>query len=317
MKEAVSDVNALNASDQSELLPSVGSAVKPEGQVAVLFSGGTDSTLTSALVQERFERVHLVTYNRMGFHSTENTGVNAEMLKDRYGHERFHHEIIRVEKLFKWISYERYIRNTMRHGLYMLSTCGLCKLAMHMRTVKYCVDNGIEHVADGANQAMSMFPAQMAPVIERMQEMYSHFGLTYGNPVFELEGHDEKGYIDDANSQFLGMGLGRNPADGTLPAWEPPPTTREPTRNTAGERLFQIGLAPMPDVKGSKYDQKRQPRCFQFILFNMFAIKYFTAEKSYEEYRDGTVRFFDDKIQRATDVLELHFEKGKYARLFE
>jgi len=289
---------------------------RASGQVAVLFSGGTDSTLTSALVQERFETVHLVTYNRMGFHSTENTGVNAQMLKDRYGDERFVHEIIRVEKLFKWISYERYLQNIYRHGLYMLSTCGLCKLAMHMRTVKYCVDHGIHHVADGANQAMSMFPAQMKPVIEKMQEMYEHFGVTYGNPVFELEGHDEQGYVDDANSQFLGMGLGRV-QDTTTPTWEPPPRTLQPARNTAGERLFQIGLAPMPDVKGSKYDQKRQPRCFQFILFNMFAIKYFTAEKSYEEYRDGTVQFFEDKIDRATQVLEAHFEKGKHAKLFE
>ena len=275
--------------------------------IAVLFSGGTDSTLTSALVQERYRKVHLVTFNRMGFHSTENTAVNAKALQERYGEEKFVHAMIRVERLFRWIAYERYIRNVFKHGFHMLSTCGLCKLAMHMRNVKYCVDNGISNAADGANQGMTMEPAQMRPVIDEMRRMYEHFGIRYSNPVFDYAPPEEKGFIDSANAELVSIGLG--------PPSPPEPPSGQPA--TPGERLYQMGLAPLPNVKGSKYDRKRQPRCFQFVLFNIFALKYFMARKSYEEYREGTVIFFKDKIARSVEVLEANFKKGKYQHLFE
>ncbi len=65
-----------------------------------------------------------------------------------------------------------------------LSTCGFCKLAMHVRTLLYCLDNGIKTVADGSNRNMSFFPAQMPEVVLLVRELYKSFGIEYVTPVF-------------------------------------------------------------------------------------------------------------------------------------
>jgi hypothetical protein len=278
--------------------------MKDEG-IVVLFSGGTDSTLTAALVQQEYRTVHLVTYDRVGFHATENTRVNAQMLRDRYGEDRFRHEIINIDRLFKWVSYERYFWNLRRHGFFLLSTCGLCKLAMHMRTIVYCLDNGVRHVSDGANQGMTMFPAQMRPVIEEVRKMYDRFEIRYSNPVFEFEAPEDGSFIEAANLQFLERFHERDS--------DP---SEEQERQTPGFLLYKLGLAPAPNVKGSKYDRARQPRCFQLILFNIFALKYYMPKHTYEEYTERTVSLFKDKIARAVEVLDGYVHEGKHGKLF-
>lgn len=279
--------------------------MNPTGEsVAILFSGGTDSTLTAALLEKSFNKIHLVTYNRFGFHETDNTAIQAKLLKDKFGAERFIHEILNVDKLFKHISYESYFKNIRKYGLFNLSTCGLCKLSMHVRTIKYCNDNGIKHVADGANQAMSMFPAQMKGVIDELKKMYEHFGIIYFNPVFEMDGPEEKGFIEKSHLQIIN--------DPTIPEIEKPLVYNEEKKSfTPGEKLFNLGLAPNPNVKGSKYDRKRQPRCFQFIIFNIFAIKYFLQKHTYDEYRDLTVDFYKSKITSMINLLEKDDKKLK------
>lgn len=278
--------------------------MNPSGKsVAILFSGGTDSTLTAALLQESFEIIHLITYDRFGFHSTDNTGLQTQLLKDKYGDERFIHTILNVDKLFKHISYENYFENIKKHGLFNLSTCGLCKLSMHVRTIKYCIDNEVFFVADGANQAMSMEPAQMKPVIDEMKNMYAHFGITYFNPVFNMEGPEDKDFIDKANNKLLAR-----ESDYSVASFE--------NQNTPGFKLYKMGLAPSPNVKGSDYDKKRQPRCFQFIVFNIFALKYFMVNKTYEEYSSLTVDFYSDKIKAMIKLVE-NREKKLFKKILE
>ena len=257
---------------------------------AILFSGGTDSTLAAVLQEENFNEIHLLTFDRLGIASVENSKVNAQMLIDKYGAERIKHIIINIDKVFKHISYENYLSNIRKHGLMNLSTCGLCKLSMHIQTISYCNDNLIFDVADGANQGMDMFPAQMKPVIDQMKNLYLKFGITYSNPVFDYEFPDEGSFLSMENANMLTSLPKKN-------------NEKEMKKMTAGRVLYEKGLAPLPNVKGSDYDRKRQPRCFQFILFKTFANKYFLADNTYEEYVEKTVDFFDDKIKVAEKVL--------------
>lgn len=271
--------------------------MNPSGKaVAILFSGGTDSTLTAAMLQENFETVHLITYDRFGFHSTDNTAVQTEALKEKFGKDRFIHTFLNVDKLFEHISYENYFSNIKKHGLFNLSTCGLCKLSMHVRTIKYCIDNEVYFVADGANQAMTMEPAQMKPVIDEMKRMYAHFGITYFNPVFDMDGPEDKEFINTSNAKLLAR-----ESDYSVASFE--------NEKTPGFKLYKMGLAPSPNVKGSDYDKKRQPRCFQFIIFNIFALKYFMANKTYEEYTELTTKFYSDKIKSMIKLVENRNDK--------
>ncbi len=259
--------------------------------VAILFSGGTDSTLTAALLTKEFNIIHLITYNRFGFHETDNTEAQAKALQKKYPNHKFIHVFINVDKLFEHISYENYFSNLKEFGLFNLSTCGLCKLSMHVRTIIYCLDNNILEVADGANQAMTMEPAQMKPVIDKLRGMYKHFNLNYFNPVFEMEGPSDPGFIEKSNLQLI-----QAKHDYSVPLFE--------EKNTPGQKLYELGLAPAPNVKGSDYDKKRQPRCFQFILFNIFALKYFMEKYDYETYTRLTTEFYTEKINRMIKLLE-------------
>lgn len=273
-------------------------------KIVILFSGGTDSTLAAALATNSFDEIHLITYSRLGIASVENSKVNALSLQEKYNNKKIIHKIIKIDKLFNHVSYENYFKNIIKHGFMNLSTCGLCKLSMHIRTIKYCMDNEIYHVSDGANAGMSMFPAQMKSVIKELEKMYMDFNIHYSNPVYDYDAPEEAKFIK--NTHVLST------APKEEPVLEKRQNVEKKTTKTAGQVLYNMGLAPAPNVKGSEYDRKRQPRCFQFIIFNIFAIKYFLEKYSYKEYEERTTEYFKSKIKTCSDLL-----KSKKDKVFE
>ncbi|MBZ0165515.1 MAG: hypothetical protein K8I00_01825 [Candidatus Omnitrophica bacterium] len=273
-------------------------------ETATLFSGGTDSTLTAALMADKFDKIHLITYDRFAFSSVMNPMVNVQKLRDKYGEDKFDFHVIKVEKLTRFVFYERYAHNIRKHGFFLLTICGLCKLAMHVRTVIFCLENGIPNVSDGANQGMHLFPAQMANVIKEYGDMYTRFGITYSNPVFKYEGPQDLDFTDRLRLERV-LSRDKEPTGGT--------TTKE--ANTTGRKLYELGLMPSENVKGSELDRKMQPRCFQFILFNVFVHWLYLADHTYDEYQDATVRFYRDKIAAMTAQLDDYVNNGAKSRL--
>jgi len=226
----------------------------------------------------------------------------AQSLIDKFGRDRITHTILRYDGLFRHASYERYLTNLARHGFFVLSTCGLCKLAMHVRTIVYCLDHGLKNVCDGANKGMDLFPAQMECVIDEIKKLYAKFGIVYTNPVFDYEPPAEDGFLEKDNLALI------------KPAQEEPGGGAE---RTAGRRLRELGLAPADNIKGTPYDRERQPRCFQFILFNIFAKKYYLASHSAAEYREGTLSLFRDKIQHFAQLLDKYAESGAHGGILK
>jgi len=153
-------------------------------ELLLLFSGGTDSTYTAVLMSKRYERIHLVTYDRHGFINIKNSEKSASLLKDRFGQDRFVHKIINIDSLFKKISYSNYFKDMIKYGFFQLSTCGLCKLAMHWQSIIYCLDNNIKDVCDGSNREMKTDSSQDEEIIKEMKLLYEEFELFYFDPVF-------------------------------------------------------------------------------------------------------------------------------------
>lgn len=159
---------------------------KRKEEVALLFSGGSDSTLAAYLLCNQFKRVHLVTYTHSYQFGTEGSKVNAKKLEERFGKDKITHKIIDIDKLWSKIYYSTYRLDLKKYGLYITACgCGACKLAMHTQTIVYNLENGIRFAADGANQeSSSFFPAQMKEVIETMNMFFNEYGITYENPVY-------------------------------------------------------------------------------------------------------------------------------------
>ncbi|MCK4917222.1 MAG: hypothetical protein KAS51_03290 [Candidatus Omnitrophica bacterium] len=272
-------------------------------EIVLLYSGGTDSTLTAVLMAEKFRRVHLITYDRLGLFSIINSKVNVKKLKNKFGEKKFTHRIIKINKLSKYVFYERYLLNFIKYRFFLLSICGLCKLAMHIRTVVFCLDNKIYNVCDGANKGMDIFPAQMKEIIKEITDMYLNFGIKYINPVFDFDGDQDTGFVDRLHFEKIFSDVDKDKS------------VIEEKKRTTNNELFKMGLMPSGNVKGTELDRRMQSRCFQFILFNIFVRWYYLYNHSYQQYKETTIEFYREKIDFFAELLNDYIEKGKKSRM--
>ena len=267
-------------------------------EIAVLFSGGTDSTAAVALLAESYDRLHLLSYGHSGISKPENSRTNVRLLEQRFG-ERFEHRIYDVDRLFRWVTYLNYWENVRKFGFFNLTTCGLCKLSMHVRTLVYCLDHGIGEVADGANRHMSHFPAQMQEVLDELRDLYARFGIVYQNPVFD---YDSPGGLDWTHKV------------GLIPK-EEKSSGEEEKQRTTGRLLVDFGLFEEENLKGTETDRSMQARCFQLTLLNAFALGYYIPRHGEDAYRKGIQQYYRHKIARVAEHVERYRLEDKNTEL--
>jgi hypothetical protein len=160
--------------------------------VTVMFSGGSDSTLTASLLWERHSHVHLLTYRHAAMQFEEKCLRSYERLQRAHGAERFTHHFINLNALMKQLFVKPIVRDLKTYGTYALPMCcGACKLAMHVQTILYNHKHGITEAADGSNVELSeLFPEQMPEVLEQYRLLYERYGIKYTNPVFNVNRSD-------------------------------------------------------------------------------------------------------------------------------
>lgn len=161
--------------------------MKEEKVAAVMFSGGSDSSLCAIRIGQRFDKVHLVTFTRRGVWGKEQVTQQAAKLAKFFGDpHKFSLHFIKTDRLLKYVMYESYFRHLRRHGIMLASMCGLCKVSFHWRTLVYCLQNGITTVADGAVRVANVYPEQNEKILlKRLREVYATFGITYETPIYE------------------------------------------------------------------------------------------------------------------------------------
>ncbi|MBD3264820.1 MAG: hypothetical protein GF375_06935 [Candidatus Omnitrophica bacterium] len=274
-------------------------------EIVVLYSGGTDSTCCAALMAGKFSRLHLLSYNRFGLFGINNIKTNVSRLKDKFGENKFIHKDLNIDKLFKKVSYSRYFYNIRNYGFFVLSTCGLCKLTMHLRTLIYCLDEGVKNVCDGSNKNMKFFPGQMKIVIEEIKRMYSEYGINFMTPVYELNHPENLGWaaktglsnINIMNEKEVNF---KNSSDSCF---------------TTGQMLKNMGIFDSDNLKGTSLDKKMQARCFQLVLFNIFLYGYFLPAYGESLYFKVCLDFYKDKIKYFKHFIDEYVKKGRESRL--
>ena len=269
-------------------------------RIAILYSGGVDSTAAAVIMAKQFDQVYLLSFKRSGLFNVENTGKNVNLLESKFGKNKFFHSIIEVDKLFQMISSAEYFQSLKKYGFFTLSTCGLCKLAMHVRALIYCLDNDIHHVADGANKHMFYFPDQTAEYINEIKNLYSRFQITYLNPVFDFDCPEED--IDWLHK--LGVE--------TLPFGKSGSST---SKHTTSQLLFQENIFNIANTKADKINQKAQARCFQLTLFNIFLRWYFLPSYGTLKYSLFTKNFYRERIHLLSDMVQGYLDKKELSPL--
>ena len=250
--------------------------------LALLFSGGTDSLCAAALMARRYREIHLLTFDRYGFHEIERSSLGAQRLRDRFPEVHFEHRIIKIDRLFTHLAFKNYLERLRKFGLMMLQNCTFCALANNFRALSYCLEKGNKVVADGATRELQFLPSHMEKPIQRMRELYAEYGIEYLTPVYDFDIPREIDFFDKLKMEKDG--------DKGVEV--------DPQGDTTGRYLFEQGLLPSENIKGSALDRQMQYRCFQYVLHNMVALIALPGTTDYPRYERDILALYEDAIGR-------------------
>jgi len=168
-------------------------------ECAVLFSGGSDSTLAAAMAAEQFTLVHLLTMNREGYYRAElETEENFQRLIRVYGKDRFQRKIIDVNYLHEELKRNPPLTKNTKFGLTKVAL-SFAKISLHGAAARYCLQNHVSLVFDGAVPYMYLYPDQNPRIGGRLyKKFYQSLGLRYESPVAALSLRVEELLFDRA-----------------------------------------------------------------------------------------------------------------------
>ena len=154
-------------------------------KAAVLYSGGSDSTLVAARLTEKFQEIHLLSYVYSGVINPDQSITNVERLRERFESHKFVHHIINLDRFLKELLYGNYLKDLFKYRLFLLSYCPICAFIMHTRTLIHCLENEIYNVCDGANsQRGRSYPHQVRRVMDEYRKFYAEYGISYSSPPY-------------------------------------------------------------------------------------------------------------------------------------
>lgn len=153
--------------------------------VCVMFSGGSDSSLTAYRMSLEFDNVHLLTFRHFGHYCIENSRKSYDLLAKKIP-GKFKHMIIDINEVFQRIYYRKYFKNLLKYRTLQLQfTCFACQASFHVFTIRYCMENNIHHVRDGSNtEYEEASPMQMKNVKKEIVKLYADYNINHSSPVY-------------------------------------------------------------------------------------------------------------------------------------
>ncbi len=120
-------------------------------EVIVQFSGGIDSLFAAHHLADRYDRVHLLTFNKGYLHfALKANQANVNWLRSIHGEDKFVHSFIEIKDLFKEMAVKSYKETRDQYGN-EIAWCVPCRASMMLRSIIYALENEIPEFTDGAN----------------------------------------------------------------------------------------------------------------------------------------------------------------------
>jgi|GEM_PF-2140043 len=208
-----------------------------KSKVAVMFSGGTDSTYASWLQIPNYDQTILVTFTRHGLRRAENPLEAVKRLRQAFPDKKITYKQVNYEDIYekvtpreeKWEVQRQILSQEIsplwenRHGavegqeaydlnkqrLFMTNECLQCKVAMHIAAIRFCKESGITDLCDGSNTEQLDDGSQIEDVKEIAQDIFKRYGINYFSPVFHVQAEErgralfEGGITDHAEHKRL------------------------------------------------------------------------------------------------------------------
>jgi len=212
-------------------------------EVCIQFSGGSDSSLTAYRMSSMFEKIHLLTFKHFGQINIENSQKSFDIL-DKAIPGRFIHAIIPVNEIFLKIYQHNYWKNIFRYGTLQLQfTCFACQACFHVSTIKYCKNNNIYDVRDGANtEYEEASPMQIEIVKSEIKRLYEDYGILHDSPVYN-----------------------------------------EYKNNRSDQQLYELGLRPQSNIKDNEEMYKKYQGYCRFMPGSVLFLNYWKRRNDFPE----------------------------------
>ncbi len=173
-------------------------AVEPNS-IALMFSGGIDSTALAITLSDHYDRVHLVTYkNGYGHYYHHRTEARVAELNEKLstpgGPPKFTHAVISTKDYFDQIVVNSVLEDYKQYRSGFIWFMG-CKMAMHMRSALYCLENGVRFMTDGSNVDTEEMVEQMLISLTLIHHFYDDLTVEFGTPVYNVRRAESKELI--------------------------------------------------------------------------------------------------------------------------
>ncbi len=172
-----------------------------KNEVAVMFSGGIDSLLSSVLLlkEHRFDKVHLVTFDK-GYleFGVKNNLPNVERLKETFGADRVTHRIVDLKKVHKKISVSSFFKDRDKYNT-EIRWCVGCRLSMNIGALIFALENNLVGYADGSNREQIPSETNLTGTAENYprivngsKSLAKDYAVRFLTPTYEYGSRDER-----------------------------------------------------------------------------------------------------------------------------
>ena len=170
-----------------------------KNEVAVMFSGGIDSLLASVLLLQKYDRVHLITFDKgyLEFGIKNNT-PNVERLKTTFGEDRITHQVIDIKQIVKRISVSKIVRDRKDYNI-EIRWCVGCRLSMNTGGLLYALENNLIGYADGSNREQIPSEASLTgtaenypSVVNRLKKFAMEYAVDFMTPTYEFGSRENR-----------------------------------------------------------------------------------------------------------------------------
>ena len=166
----------------SQINPTQTNVQDTQSSVALLFSGGRDSSLSACLLATAGKQIHLLSFiDGIGVKS-EISDFRVQELKERFPENIIERVKLPIFGLFRSIAirniesdFDKYKKNLVLLG---------DKLAMQTAAIVFCLQNSISTIADGSAQYQSNLAEQMPGALTEFRLFQQEYGIKYLNRVW-------------------------------------------------------------------------------------------------------------------------------------
>ena len=265
--------------------------ISSSSSCAILFSGGTDSTCTAAVLAEVFKTVHLITFYDISNINSPLPIENVKRLKKAFPDTTFIHVKINTDKLIKHLSFSKYFTYLLKYKLISTANCFYIPLSWHIRTLIYCLEHKITTVADGLTKELLYLPGHMEKFLREVTSLYTQFEIQHQNTVREWEIPEEQSIMDRFVVDQHGF---------LFPSEE----KEKKFKKTTGQYLYKKNILPHPNVKGSVFDKQMQHDCYPFVLYKILIFWVYLKIMTYNSLEKIISLLAHDKILDIIPILD-------------